>query len=204
MSRARKALFAAVGTWLGLRAFAALRPTAFPYLGWPILDLPRPLITPGRLLDILSPSPGERVLEVGPGSGFYSVPVAARLMPGGVLEIVDVRQGFLDHTVRRARKHGLANVEPTLSDGTSLPYPDGRFDAAYLVSVLGELPDPQAGLRELRRVLRPGGRLVVGEIFIDPDFPRLSWLTARARDAGFRLERRTGGGLAYFARFTTD
>ena len=50
--------------------------------------------------------------------------------------------------------------------------------------MLGEIPDPEAALGELRRVLKPAGRLVVGEIFIDPDFPRLAWLVRRARAAG--------------------
>ena len=201
MPRLRTALIAASAAWLGLRAWAALRPTAFPYLGRLILDLPRPLITRGGLLELLDPAAGERILEVGPGTGYYTLPVAGRIAPGGALEILDVRQSFLDHTVERARNRGLANVNPTLGDGASLPYPDGRFDAAYLITVLGEIPDPEAMLGELRRVLKPGGRLVVGEIFIDPDFPRLAWLVKRARAAGLLLERRTGTPVAYFARF---
>lgn len=201
MPRVRTALIAACAAWLGLRVWAALRPTAFPYFGRSILNLPRPLITRGGLLELLDPAAGERILEVGPGTGYYTLPVAGRIAPGGVLEILDVRQSFLDHTVERARNRGLANVNPTLGDGASLPYPDGRFDAAYLITVLGEIPDPEAMLGELRRVLKPGGRLVVGEIFIDPDFPRLAWLVKRARAAGLLLERRTGTPVAYFARF---
>lgn len=204
MRKLRRALFAAAAAWLALRSWAALRPTAFPYLGRPILDIPRPLITRRGLLEILEPAAGEHILELGPGTGYYTLPVAARLEPGGVLEILDVRQSFLDHTVQRARRRGLANVVPTLGDGGSLPYPDSRFDAAYLITVLGEIPDPEAALGELRRVLKPAGRLVVGEIFIDPDFPRLAWLVRRARAAGLRLERRTGSRVGYFARFRAN
>ena len=61
----------------------APRPTAFPYFGRAILDLTLPLITPGDLLDILAPAPGERIIELGPGSGYYTLPVAARLGPEG-------------------------------------------------------------------------------------------------------------------------
>ena len=82
-----------------------------------------------------------------------------------------------------------------------LPFPDRSFDAAYLVSVLGEIPDPAAALAELRRVLKPGGRLVIGEIFLDPDFPRFGWLVEQALARGLRLERRSGSTLAYFAEF---
>jgi ubiquinone/menaquinone biosynthesis C-methylase UbiE len=186
---------------LGLRARAALRPTAFPYFARSILDVPRPLISRGGLLEILEPRAGEHMLEVGAGTGYYTLPVAASLEPGGLLEILDVRQRFLDHTLRRARSRGLGNVVPTLGDGRSLPYPDGRFDAAYLITVLGEIPDPQAAMNELRRVLASDGRLVVGEIFIDPDFLRLAWLAEHAHAAGLRLERHSGSRLAYFARF---
>ena len=195
------ALAAAVVAWSALRAWAALRPMAFPYFGRAILDLPRPGITRRGLLEILEPAAGERILEVGPGTGYYTPSVAARLQPGGVVEIVDVRQSFLDHTAARARSHGLGNVVATLADGGSLPFADNCFDAAYLVTVLGELPDPQAALRDLARVLKPSGRLVVGEIAIDPDFHRRGRLVARARTAGLRPDRTTGGPLAYFARF---
>ena len=166
--------------------------------------MPRPGITRRGLLGILEPAAGERILELGPGTGYYTPSVAARLEPGGVVEIVDVRQSFLDHTVARASRHRLRNVVPTLADGGSLPFPDRSFDAAYLVTVLGEIPDPQAALRDLARVLKPSGRLVVGEIATDPDFHRRSRLVARARTAGLRLDRTTGGPLADFARFTPE
>ena len=187
--RLRRTLLAVAAGWLGLRVWAALRPTAFPYFGRPILDIPRPLITRGGLLEILEPAAGERILEVGPGTGYYTLPVAARLEPGGVLEILDVRQSFLDHTVERARRRGLANVVADARRWGSLPYPDRCFDAAYLITVLGEIPDPEAALGELRRVLKPTGRLVVGEIFIDPDFTRLRWLVKRAGAAGLLLDQ---------------
>ena len=144
------------------------------------------------------------MLEVGPGSGYYTLAVAAHLEPAGILEILDVRRGFLDQTVGRARGRGLTNVGATLGDGSLLPYPSGCFDAAYLVTVLGEIPDPDEALWEMRRVLKPAGRLVVGEILIDPDFTTLSWLVNHARAAGLRLERRTGPLVGYFARFTAE
>ena len=204
MSRLRTALLAGCAGWLGLRAWAALRPTAFPYIGRAILDIPRPLITRRGLLEILEPIAGERMLEIGPGTGYYTLPVAARLEPAGVLEVLDVRRGFLDHTVRRARGHGLTNVVAKLGDGRSLPYPNRCFDAVYLITVLGEIPDREAALGELRRVLKPGGRVVVGEILVDPDFTTLRWLVRHARAAGLLLERRTGTPVGYFARFRTE
>lgn len=197
----RQALLGGVAVWLALRAWAALRPTAYPYFARSVLDLPRPLITRARLVSLLAPRSGERILELGPGTGYYTVPVASRIGAQGTLDILDVRQSFLDHATTRARQRGLVNVVATVGDGRSLPYSDHSFDAAFLVSVLGEIPDPPAALRELRRVLKPEGRLVIGEIFIDPDFPRLGWLVKQARAAGLCIEQRRGTRLAYFAEF---
>ena len=204
MSRAQKTGVVIGGAWLGLRGWAALRPSAFPCFARAIIEVPRPVITRRRLLEILAPEAGERMLEFGPGTGYYTLDVAARLVPAGTLDILDIRRPFLDHTMNRARRRGLANVVPRLGDGGSLSDRDGRFDAAFLVSVLGEVSDPCAALRELRRVLKPGGRLVVGEIVYDPDFPRFAWLMRQTAAAGLGLERRVGTALGYFARFRPD
>jgi ubiquinone/menaquinone biosynthesis C-methylase UbiE len=197
-------LLAAATTWLSLRAWAALRPTAFPYFARVILEVRRPLLTRRAFVEILDPIPGERILEVGPGTGYYTFVVAERVGPTGSVDVLDVRQSFVDHIRASAARRGLRNVAGTQGDAGSLPFPDARFDAAYLVGVLGEIPDPKTALRELRRVLKPTGRLVVGEIFFDPDFTRLGWLLKQAEAAGLRFERRSGPRFAYFARFRPE
>ena len=108
---------------------------------------------------------------------------------------------MLDHTVRRARERGLWNVNPTEGDARELPYEDDAFDAAILITVLGEIPDQDAALREVARVLRRGGRLVVGELVGDPHYVTLGSLRRRAEAAELRFERRLGPKLGYFARF---
>jgi ubiquinone/menaquinone biosynthesis C-methylase UbiE len=176
-------------------------PSACPYSQRFWVEAPHPLITRARLREALSPAGGERILEVGPGTGYYSLPVAEWVGSSGTLEIFDLQQEMLDHTLKAARAAGLENIVETQGDARSLPYESGRFDAAYLVTVLGEIPDQQAALGELARVIRPGGRLVVGELFGDPHFVRLRVLQERAQSAGLELERRIGGRLGYFARF---
>ena len=81
--------------------------------------------------------------------------------------------------------------------------PDATFDAAYLVTVLGEIPDPQAALCELRRVLKPTGRLVVGE-FLDRHYVPVVNLLSYGNAAGLELSGRLGPPLAYFARLRPD
>ena len=176
-------------------------PSACPYGQRFWVEAPHPLITRQRLREILDPRPGERILEVGPGTGYYTLDVAEWIKPGGQVDILDLQQEMLDHTMRRAGERGLSNVTPTQSDATGMPYEDGTYDAAFLVTVLGEIPDQDAALRELARVLKPGGRLVVGELLGDPHYVRLAPVRLRASGVGLAYERRVGNALGYFARF---
>ena len=103
--------------------------------------------------------------------------------------------------MRRAGEQALDNLVPTQGDARRLPYEDASFDAAFLVTVLGEIPDQGEALAELARVLRPGGRLVVGELLGDPHMVTFGSLRKRAEAAGLRFAGRAGGPLGYFARF---
>lgn len=174
-------------------------PSACPYGQRFWLQPPHPLITRARLRDVLDPRPGEHVLELGPGTGYYTLDVAEWVGPGGRLDILDLQREMLDHTMRRASERDLTNVIATQGDARALPYPDASFDAAYLVAVLGEIPDQDAALCELARVLRPGGRVVVGELFGDPHWVSPARLRERAERAGLEFERRSGTALGYFA-----
>jgi protein-L-isoaspartate O-methyltransferase len=176
-------------------------PSACPYGQRFWVEAPHPVITRQRLHEILEPRPGERILEVGPGTGYYTLDVADWVKPDGQVDILDLQQEMLDHTMRRAGERGLANINPTQSDATAMPYEEGTYDAAFLVTVLGEIPDQDAAVRELARVLKPGGRLVVGELLGDPHYVRLAPMRLRASGAGLTYERRVGNALGYFARF---
>jgi ubiquinone/menaquinone biosynthesis C-methylase UbiE len=175
-------------------------PSACPYSQRFWVEAPHPLITRARLREILEARPGERVLEIGPGTGYYTLDLAEWVGPDGSVEVLDVQQEMLDHTIRRARERGLWNVNATLGDAQSLEAEDDSFDAAVLVTVLGEIPDQDAALREIARVLRPGGRLVVGELIGDPHMVTLGSLRRRAEAAGLRFELRVGPKIGYFAR----
>ena len=175
-------------------------PSACPYSQRFWVEAPHPLITRARLREILEPAPGERVLEIGPGTGYYTVELADWVGAQGVVEIFDVQQEMLDHTIRAVRERGLWNVNPTLGDAQELGFDDDSFDAAILITVLGEIPDQDGALREIARVLKPGGRLIVGELFGDPHMVTLGSLQRRAEAAGLRFERRVGPKVGYFAR----
>src|SRR5262245_44807219 len=186
------------------RVWSQRRPGPMPHLGRWTLLMPRGPLSPARLRTVLQPQDGERVLEVGPGIGIYSLPIAAALAPSGVLDVVDVQAEMLADLLRRTRRARLRNVVATHADARRLPYPDATFDAAYLISVLGEIPGPSVALRELRRVLKPGGRLIVGEFLIDPDFTSVKRLQELAASAGFALRKVVGPRVAYFALFRVE
>ena len=157
----RRVLLLAAGATAAAALWWRRNPSACPYNQRFWVEAPHPLITRPRLRAALEPRPGERLLEVGPGTGYYALPVAGWLAPGGTLEILDVQREMLDHTLRRAAEQGRDGIVATQADARSMPYDDASFDAAYLVTVLGEIPDQDAALRELQRVVRPGGRVVV-------------------------------------------
>ncbi len=198
MRRSAKITLTAAALVGGAAAWWRGHPSACPYGQRFWIEAPHPFIGRRRLRDALAPRPGETVLEVGPGTGYYSADIARRLEPGGVLHVFDVQQPMLDHTMRRADELGVRNLEPRRGDARQLPYDDASFDAAYLVAVLGEVPDQDAALRELSRVLKPAGRLVVGELAGDPHMVTARALRQRGERAGLGWERRVGPPFGYF------
>lgn len=167
-----------------------------------MLRFPRPGLSPGRLAEALQPWSGARLLELGPGDGEYTLAVAEAVAPGGSVAAFDLQQEMLDALDESARRRGVANLEPRQGDATALPYEDATFDGAFLVTVLGEIPDQVAALRELRRVLRPGGRVVFGETLLDPHLVPLRSLRRRCDAAGLRFERVVGvAPLGFYACF---
>ncbi|HEX8753561.1 MAG TPA: methyltransferase domain-containing protein [Solirubrobacterales bacterium] len=202
--RPRLLLGAAAAAVIGAALWWRRNPSACPYGQRFWVEAPHPVITRERLRSVLRPQPGERVLELGVGTGYYSLELAEWIAPGGTLELFDLQQEFLDHVLRRAGERGLANLAPTRGDARALPYADGSIDAVVLTAVLGEIPEPARALREIRRVLKPGGRLVVGELFGDPHFTTRASLERMGAEAGLRLEERSGPWFGYFARLVPD
>jgi len=197
---ATRVAFALSAGALGAAWWWRTHPTACPYGARASLDLLRPGLGPHRLIATLEPRPGERILEVGPGTGHYTLQIAERLAPGGRLDAYDLQPEMLAVVERRARERGIEGIVCRQGDARSLPYEDGSFDAAFLVTVLGEVPDQDAALREIARVLKPGGRVVCGEIALDPHFVSTGSLGRRGAAAGLRFAGRHGSPVAFFAR----
>ena len=198
----RLLLGAAAGATLAAALWWRKNPSACPYGQRFWVEAPHPIITRDRLRAVLRPEPGERLLEIGVGTGYYSLDMAEWIGPDGRLELFDLQQKFLDHVMRAAGERGLTNLIPTQGDATALPFEDASMDAVILTAVLGEIPDTAGALREIRRVLKPTGRLVVGELFGDPHFTSLTSLRRQAGGADLAYAEHSGNRFAYFARLS--
>jgi ubiquinone/menaquinone biosynthesis C-methylase UbiE len=115
----------------------------------------------GPLVDLVAAFNPSVVLDVGAGTGYFALPLAARLPSARVIAL-DVEPRMLDELGRRSRERQTSGaVETVVAEASALPFADRALDLALLVNLYHELDDRSAHLRELRRVLRPGGHLVV-------------------------------------------
>jgi SAM-dependent methyltransferase len=112
-----------------------------------------------QMLDLAGVQAGTRVLDIAAGAGDQTLQIASRVGPGGSVLATDLSPHILTFAAAEARRAGLGNVGTRVMDGEQLELPDDSFDA--VVSRLGLIyfPDQQRALREIRRVLVPGGKL---------------------------------------------
>jgi ubiquinone/menaquinone biosynthesis C-methylase UbiE len=137
---------------------------------------------------------GETVLELGCGPGYFSIALRDAI-PRGRLVLFDLQPEML-HMARK-RVGPSSTVTTVAGNAMALPFPAEAFDAVFIAAVLGEVPDSQACLEEVRRTLRPGGRLVVNEVRGDPDYIKAADLDSACARAGMKLQRRRRGRLRW-------
>jgi demethylmenaquinone methyltransferase/2-methoxy-6-polyprenyl-1,4-benzoquinol methylase len=125
------------------------------------------------LVDAVAPTPGERMLDVATGTGMVVAQLLARC---GDCTILGIDQSAQMLAAARARFDGDARVELVEGQAERLPFPDGSFDALTFTYLLRYVDDPAATMRELARVVRPGGRVASLEFGVPPMLPaRAAW-----------------------------
>ena len=112
-------------------------------------------------LDLVPDWTGKRVLEIGCGTGVVSREIARRVGPDGSVLALDPSPVFLARARELARADGIENVAFQVADARALELPDEAFDLAVAVTVLCHVPGREQVLRELCRVVRPGGQVLI-------------------------------------------
>lgn len=124
------------------------------------------------VLELLALQPGEQVLDIGSGPGFLASDMAHRVGLGGIVHGVDISDELLAFAAERyAHQPQLSFLR---AEAASLPFPDESLDAVVVTQVLEYLPDVRPALREMHRVLRPKGRVLI----LDTDWDSIVWHSA--------------------------
>jgi len=147
---------------------------------------------------------GMTVLDLGCGSGAFTPFVARAVGERGKVYAVDIQQAMLQQLERKlakAENQEIRNIELKRASAYDLPFEDGTLDLVYMVAVLQEIPDRGRALREIKRVLKPGGILAVTEILPDPDYPLRSTTVKICQREGFVLDNNLGNLWNYTVRF---
>jgi phosphatidylethanolamine/phosphatidyl-N-methylethanolamine N-methyltransferase len=114
---------------------------------------------PGRVaaIDLLEIKPGDRVLEVGVGTGL-NLPLYPRDCE---VTGIDISEGMLRKADERVRTYGMTNTKLMVMDASKLEFPENSFDRVIATYVISAVPDPVKTLLEMRRVCKPSGHLVI-------------------------------------------
>ena len=167
-------------------------------------DFRRWLQPPDKLIERSGIKPGMTVLDLGCGSGAFTPFVARVVGEQGRVYAVDIQPAMLKQLERklaRAENQDIKNIELKPASAYNLPFEDGSLDLVYMVTVLQEIPDRSRALREIKRVLKPGGILAVTEFLPDPDYPLRSTTIKMGQREGFVLDDNQGNLWNYTVRF---
>ena len=114
---------------------------------------------PDEIMDVLGIADGAAVADIGAGAGWFTIRLARRVGPNGVVYAQDVQRQMLDAIRRRVAREGLRNVETRLGSGSAPNLPARALDAVLVVDVYPEVEDRVAFLRNVTDALKPGGRI---------------------------------------------
>ena len=169
------------------------------WLRW-LVELDNPFTRTNRaavIIEHLELQTGMTVLDAGCGPGRLTIPIAQKVGDDGTVIALDIQLGMLNRVKNKARNANITNikfVEAGIGDGKLMCKP---LDRALLVTVLGEIPNQEAALREIYEALKPGGILSVTEIMFDPHFQSRKTVMKIAKSIGFNEYNYFGNRIAF-------
>ena len=147
-------------------------------LGYPdewLIDLPESSIESfagtGNPFSLGALKPGEKVVDIGSGAGFDSLIAARIVSPSGQVVGIDMTPAMIEKARSAAEEAGVSNVEFRHGFAETLPVDDGWADVVISNGVLNLIPDKSTALKEMARILKPGGRLQIGDILVQKAVP---------------------------------
>ncbi|NLF51674.1 MAG: methyltransferase domain-containing protein [Leptolinea sp.] len=141
--------------------------------------------------------PGMRVLDAGCGAGRITIPAALVVGDEGEVIALDLQPGMLDIVMARAKAAGISNVRFMLSGLGEEMLPSNRFDRAIMSTVLGEIPDQVAAMKEIAYSLKPGGIVSVTELIVDPHYQSIKTIRLLAKKVGLVETAVFGNNFSY-------
>ncbi len=190
----------AIGTQVSLRVACAQKPRPMPHQHAVALDHPLRLRyrNPRAILGLYGFQAGMTVLDLGCGTGTFTVEMAHMVGETGTVHAVDLQKPLLDHTQRRVAAADVSSrVRLHYAGAYNLPLPDECIDLVVLIATFGEIPDKLHALAELARVLKPRGRIAVSEELPDPSYTNASAVSHWLETAGFEYGGKSGNFFCY-------
>ena len=127
---------------------------------------------PAAIMEALAVRPGERVADIGAGSGYFTLRLAQAVGDGGRVWALDIRQEMLDYIANRLREAQITNVELKRVPADDPQLPPGGIDTILMVDTIHYVKDRAGYARKLREGLAPGGRVVIIDFRYDPEAQR--------------------------------
>ena len=186
-----------LGAWIIWRLVSRRRSLPCPTTLAFLLDNPFTAGYHSTILSRLELSKGLQVLDAGCGPGFLTIPIARAVHPAGRVWALDIQPGMVARAEARARQAGLSNIEFIVAGLGEGRLPPVAFDRAVMVTVLGEISDKLAALREIYSSLKPGGFLSITEVLPDPHYQPLGRVEDLAAQAGFRTKKKFGNWFLF-------